>query len=81
MVKTCKHCSVRHIFLICHPQEAPLSRRKRTVDESKTCCLLYLHADHLYFQRFKSVKAVVAQVTTRLAYLGRVHVIANGLQI
>lgn len=65
----------------CHPQEAPLSRGKRTVDESKTCCLLHLHADHLYYRRFKSVKAVVAQVTKLLAYLGRVHVITSGLQI
>lgn len=46
-----------------HPQEAPASRPRRTVDESKTSCLLHLHADHLYYQRFKSVEAVVAQVT------------------
>uniref|UniRef100_A0A8C4DEH5 ADAM10 endopeptidase n=1 Tax=Dicentrarchus labrax TaxID=13489 RepID=A0A8C4DEH5_DICLA len=38
------------------------SRLKRTVDESKTSCLLHLHADHLYYKRFKSVEAVVAQV-------------------
>uniref|UniRef100_A0A7N9B0X7 ADAM10 endopeptidase n=1 Tax=Mastacembelus armatus TaxID=205130 RepID=A0A7N9B0X7_9TELE len=43
------------------PQEAPESRSRKTVDESKTCCLLHLHVDHLYYKRFKSVEAVVAQ--------------------
>lgn len=47
----------------CHPQEAPMSRGKRTVEESKTCCLLHLHVDHLYYKKFKSLEAVVAQVT------------------
>lgn len=75
------HCPVRLSLFVfwCHPQEAPLSRGKRTVEESKTCCLLHFHADHLYYQRFKSVKAVVAQVTTRLTSLKRVHVITSGL--
>lgn len=50
--------------LLIHAQEAPASRSKRTVDESKTTCLLYLYADHLYYKRFKSVEAVVAQVTS-----------------
>lgn len=45
-----------------HPQEGPASRPKRTVDESKTSCLLHLHADHLYYKKFKSVEAIVAQV-------------------
>lgn len=52
------------VSLLIHPQEAPASRLKRTVDESKTSCLLYLYADHLYYKRFKSVEAVVAQVTS-----------------
>lgn len=46
-----------------HSQEAPASRSRRTVDESKTSCLLHFHVDHLYYQRYKSVEAVVAQVT------------------
>uniref|UniRef100_A0A3B4U629 Disintegrin and metalloproteinase domain-containing protein 10-like n=1 Tax=Seriola dumerili TaxID=41447 RepID=A0A3B4U629_SERDU len=49
-----------------HPQEAAASRTRRTVDESKTSCLLHLHVDHLYFKRFKSVEAVVAQVINTL---------------
>lgn len=49
-------------FVTFHPQKAAASRTRRTVDESKTSCLLHLHADHLYYKRFKSVEAVVAQV-------------------
>lgn len=51
------------LFRVFNPQETPVSRLKRTVDGSKTSCLLHLHADHLYYKRFKSVEAVVAQVT------------------
>uniref|UniRef100_A0A673WJK7 ADAM10 endopeptidase n=1 Tax=Salmo trutta TaxID=8032 RepID=A0A673WJK7_SALTR len=35
---------------------------KRTLNQSKTSCLLHLHADHFYYRKFKSVEAVVAQV-------------------
>uniref|UniRef100_A0A4W6G3I9 ADAM10 endopeptidase n=1 Tax=Lates calcarifer TaxID=8187 RepID=A0A4W6G3I9_LATCA len=51
-------------YLSAYFQEAAASRSRRTVDESKTSCLLHLHADHLYFKRFKSVEAVVAQVAS-----------------
>uniref|UniRef100_A0A665VDG7 ADAM10 endopeptidase n=1 Tax=Echeneis naucrates TaxID=173247 RepID=A0A665VDG7_ECHNA len=44
------------------PQEATARRSKRTVDKSKNSCLLHIQADHLYFKKFKSVEAVVAQV-------------------
>uniref|UniRef100_H3DDF0 ADAM10 endopeptidase n=1 Tax=Tetraodon nigroviridis TaxID=99883 RepID=H3DDF0_TETNG len=44
------------------PHEAAASRSRRTVDQAKTSCLLHLHADHLYYKRFKTVEAVVAQV-------------------
>ena len=44
-------------------QGAAVSRSRRTVDQAKTSCLLHLHADHLYYKRFKTVEAVVAQVT------------------
>uniref|UniRef100_A0A3P9J7M5 ADAM10 endopeptidase n=1 Tax=Oryzias latipes TaxID=8090 RepID=A0A3P9J7M5_ORYLA len=43
-------------------EEATVSRPRRTIDESKTSCLLHLHVDHLYYNKFKSVEAVVAQV-------------------
>ncbi|XP_075879064.1 disintegrin and metalloproteinase domain-containing protein 10 isoform X2 [Nelusetta ayraudi] len=56
-----------------HLSEAPLSRGKRTVEESKTCCLLHFHADHLYYQRFKSVKAVVAQVASYIRVVNDIY--------
>lgn len=56
------------------PQEAPASRLRRTVDESKTTCLLHLHADHLYYKRFKSVEGVVAQVISSI-FLTWLHLI------
>ncbi|KAG9350692.1 hypothetical protein JZ751_024581 [Albula glossodonta] len=43
-------------------QGEQVSRTRRTVDYSKTSCLLHLHADHRYFKRFGSIEAVVAQV-------------------
>uniref|UniRef100_A0A8C6Q5D7 ADAM10 endopeptidase n=1 Tax=Nothobranchius furzeri TaxID=105023 RepID=A0A8C6Q5D7_NOTFU len=46
--------------------EAEVSRVRRTVNESKTSCLLHLHTDHLYYKRFKTVEAVVAQVASYL---------------
>ncbi|XP_053286713.1 disintegrin and metalloproteinase domain-containing protein 10 isoform X1 [Pleuronectes platessa] len=45
-------------------EEAPARRSRRTLDESKTSCLLHLHADHFYYTKFKSVEAVVAQVAS-----------------
>uniref|UniRef100_A0A8D0CU32 Si:ch1073-396h14.1 n=1 Tax=Sander lucioperca TaxID=283035 RepID=A0A8D0CU32_SANLU len=56
-----------------HPQEAPVSRMRRTVDESKTSCLLHLHADHLYYKRFKSVEAVVAQVASYVRVVNDIY--------
>lgn len=47
-----------------------MSRARRTLDESKTTCLLHVRADYLYYKRFKSVEAVVAQVrSSKLLYL------------
>ncbi|XP_013869658.1 disintegrin and metalloproteinase domain-containing protein 10 [Austrofundulus limnaeus] len=54
-------------------QETPVSRSRRTVDESKTSCLLHLHADHLYYKRFKSVEAVVAQVSSYLRAVNDIY--------
>nr|XP_006640054.2 PREDICTED: disintegrin and metalloproteinase domain-containing protein 10-like [Lepisosteus oculatus] len=39
-----------------------MSRSRRTVDSSKTSCTLHLRTDHLYFKKFGSVEAIVAQV-------------------
>ncbi|KAM3620446.1 uncharacterized protein V6R79_023614 [Siganus canaliculatus] len=67
-------CGAEHLKLLAQslrPNEmAPASRPRRTADESKTSCLLHLHADHLYYKRFKSVEAVVAQVA---AYMRAVN--------
>ncbi|XP_029683606.1 disintegrin and metalloproteinase domain-containing protein 10 isoform X1 [Takifugu rubripes] len=54
-------------------EEAPVSRSRRTVDEQKTSCLLHLHADHLYYRRFKSVEAVVAQVASYMRAVNDVY--------
>ncbi|XP_018583626.2 disintegrin and metalloproteinase domain-containing protein 10 [Scleropages formosus] len=44
------------------PEGEPVSRSKRTVDYSKTTCYLYLHVDYLYFKKFGSAEAVIAQI-------------------
>ncbi|XP_058495445.1 disintegrin and metalloproteinase domain-containing protein 10 isoform X2 [Solea solea] len=58
-------CGAEHLRVLAQSlrpsDEAPASRSRRTVDESKTSCLLHLHVDHLYYKKFKSVEAVVAQ--------------------
>ncbi|XP_028260494.1 disintegrin and metalloproteinase domain-containing protein 10 isoform X2 [Parambassis ranga] len=54
-------------------QEAPVSRSRRTLDESKTSCLLHLHADHLYYKRFKSVEGVVAQVASYIRAVNDIY--------
>ncbi|KAK3562342.1 hypothetical protein QTP86_033453, partial [Hemibagrus guttatus] len=45
-------------------QDEPVPRSKRTVDQSKTSCLLHLYVDYLFYQRFGSIEAVVAQVAS-----------------
>ncbi|KAL7867106.1 hypothetical protein AOLI_G00149200 [Acnodon oligacanthus] len=54
-------------------QEEPVSRSKRTVDQSKTSCLLHLHADHLFYRRFGSVEAVVAQVASYMKAVNNIY--------
>ncbi|KAK2835569.1 hypothetical protein Q5P01_016053 [Channa striata] len=54
-------------------EEAPASRSRRTIDESKTSCLLHLHADHFYYQRFKSVEAIVAQVASYIRAVNDIY--------
>ncbi|XP_040896880.1 disintegrin and metalloproteinase domain-containing protein 10 [Toxotes jaculatrix] len=61
-------CGAEHLNVLAQSlkpnEEAIASRSRRTVDESKTTCLLHLHVDHLYYKKFKSVEAVVAQVAS-----------------
>ncbi|XP_056132820.1 disintegrin and metalloproteinase domain-containing protein 10 [Lampris incognitus] len=66
-----------------HPQVAPASRSKRTIDKSKTSCFLHLHADHLYFSKFRSVEAVVAQVASYMRAVNDIYdkVDFNGIKL
>nr|XP_046247700.1 disintegrin and metalloproteinase domain-containing protein 10 isoform X1 [Scatophagus argus] len=70
-------CGSEHLNLLAQSltpnEEAPVSRLKRTVDESKTSCLLHLHADHLYYKKFKSVEAVVAQVASYIRAVNDIY--------
>uniref|UniRef100_A0A4W4G9X0 Si:ch1073-396h14.1 n=1 Tax=Electrophorus electricus TaxID=8005 RepID=A0A4W4G9X0_ELEEL len=54
-------------------QGGPASRSKRTVDQSKTSCLLHLHVDHLFYGRFGSVEAVVAQVASYMKAINNIY--------
>ncbi|XP_066503317.1 disintegrin and metalloproteinase domain-containing protein 10 [Hoplias malabaricus] len=53
--------------------EGPVSRSRRTVDQSKTSCFLHLHADLLFYQRFGSVEAVVAQVASYMKAVNEIY--------
>ncbi|XP_035509546.1 disintegrin and metalloproteinase domain-containing protein 10 [Morone saxatilis] len=70
-------CGAEHLNLLAQSlrlnEEAPASRLRSTVDESKTSCLLHLHADHLYYKRFKSVEAVVAQVASYMRAVNDIY--------
>ncbi|XP_061594183.1 disintegrin and metalloproteinase domain-containing protein 10 isoform X1 [Cololabis saira] len=70
-------CAAKHLNLLSQSlrpsQEAPASRSRRTVDESKTSCLLHLHADHLYYKKFKTVEAVVAQVASYMRAVNDIY--------
>ncbi|XP_024909927.1 disintegrin and metalloproteinase domain-containing protein 10 isoform X1 [Cynoglossus semilaevis] len=63
-----RFCGTEHLKVLAQrlglSEEASQSRSRRTVDDLKTSCLLHLYADNLYFKKFKSVEAVVAQVSS-----------------
>ncbi|XP_076847784.1 disintegrin and metalloproteinase domain-containing protein 10 [Brachyhypopomus gauderio] len=54
-------------------QDVPVSRSKRTVDQSKTSCLLHLHVDHLFYGKFGSIEAVVAQVASYMKVINNLY--------
>ncbi|XP_039622940.1 disintegrin and metalloproteinase domain-containing protein 10 isoform X1 [Polypterus senegalus] len=54
-------------------QEAPVLRSKRTVDYARTSCLMYLRADFLFFKRFGSTEAVVAQIANYLRAVNDIY--------
>ncbi|KAM9762487.1 disintegrin and metalloproteinase domain-containing protein 10 isoform 2-T2 [Menidia menidia] len=70
-------CAAEHLNLITQSlasdQETIASRSRRTVDEAKTSCLLHFHADHLYYNRFKSIEAVVAQVASYMRAVNDIY--------
>ncbi|XP_049910652.1 disintegrin and metalloproteinase domain-containing protein 10 [Epinephelus moara] len=70
-------CAAEHLNLLpqslSSDEEAPVSRVRRTLDESKTSCLLHLHADHYYCQKFKSVEAVVGQVSSYMRAVNDIY--------
>lgn len=70
-------CAAKHLNLLAQnlrpSEEAPVSWTRRTVDESKTTCLLHFHADYRYYTRFKSVEAVVAQVASYMRAVNDIY--------
>ncbi|XP_077440563.1 disintegrin and metalloproteinase domain-containing protein 10 isoform X2 [Vanacampus margaritifer] len=71
-------CGAEHLNLLAQSlkpddQEAATSRARRTLDEAKTSCLLHLTADHRYFNKFKSVEAVVAQVASYMRAVNDIY--------
>ncbi|XP_061457811.1 disintegrin and metalloproteinase domain-containing protein 10-like [Rhineura floridana] len=52
-------------------------RQKRSLDYSKTSCLLHVQADHLFYRRFGSIEAVVAQIAS---YVKAVNAIYEGAE-
>ncbi|XP_043985128.1 disintegrin and metalloproteinase domain-containing protein 10 isoform X1 [Gambusia affinis] len=67
-------CSSDHLNALTENlNQAPVSRSRRKVDNSKTSCLLHLHADHFYYKKFKSVEAVVAQVASYMWAVNNIY--------
>ncbi|KAM9848627.1 disintegrin and metalloproteinase domain-containing protein 10 [Aulostomus maculatus] len=70
-------CGAEHLKLLAQNlrpnEEAATRRSRRTVDESKTSCLLHLHVDHHYYKKFKSVEAVVAQVASYMRAVNDIY--------
>uniref|UniRef100_A0A672QI31 ADAM10 endopeptidase n=1 Tax=Sinocyclocheilus grahami TaxID=75366 RepID=A0A672QI31_SINGR len=66
-------CQVVKSSPSCDPHQIPVSRSKRKVDQSKTSCLLHLHADHRFYKRFGSVEAVVAQVASYMKAVNDIY--------
>uniref|UniRef100_A0A6J0TQK0 ADAM10 endopeptidase n=1 Tax=Pogona vitticeps TaxID=103695 RepID=A0A6J0TQK0_9SAUR len=52
-------------------------RHKRSLDYAKQSCLLHLKADYLFYQRFGSVEAVIAQIAS---YVKAVNAIYEGVE-
>ncbi|XP_055514673.1 disintegrin and metalloproteinase domain-containing protein 10 [Leucoraja erinacea] len=55
------------------PQEALHSRPKRSVEYSRTTCLLHLYADHLYTKRLGDSKSVTAQISSYMKAVNEIY--------
>ncbi|CAM5125893.1 unnamed protein product [Natator depressus] len=54
-----------------------LERRRRSLDYSRTSCLLYLQADYLFYQRFGTTEAVIAQIASYIKAVNAIYEGAN----
>uniref|UniRef100_A0A3B3SBC5 Disintegrin and metalloproteinase domain-containing protein 10-like n=1 Tax=Paramormyrops kingsleyae TaxID=1676925 RepID=A0A3B3SBC5_9TELE len=70
---TMKYLRKHWMLILFEIQGEPLSRSRRTVDHSKTSCHLHLHADHLFFKKFGSVQAVVAQIASYMSAVNDIY--------
>ncbi|XP_077464390.1 disintegrin and metalloproteinase domain-containing protein 10 [Stigmatopora argus] len=68
-----EHLNVFSQSLNSGDQEATANRARRTVDQAKSSCLLHLTADHRYFNKFKSVEAVLAQVASYMRAVNDIY--------
>ncbi|KAM8961154.1 disintegrin and metalloproteinase domain-containing protein 10-like [Pelodytes ibericus] len=50
-----------------------LIRTKRSLDLSRTTCLLYLKADHFFYNRFKSIERVISQISSYLVSVNAIY--------
>uniref|UniRef100_A0A8C5SZY7 Peptidase M12B domain-containing protein n=1 Tax=Laticauda laticaudata TaxID=8630 RepID=A0A8C5SZY7_LATLA len=48
-------------------------RPRRSLNYSKTSCLLHFQADHLFYQRFGSVEAVIAQIASYVKAVNAIY--------
>ncbi|XP_063313372.1 disintegrin and metalloproteinase domain-containing protein 10-like [Pelobates fuscus] len=56
--------------------ESP-TRKKRSMELSRTTCLLYLKADYFFFSRFKSVEKVISQISSYLVSVNSIYEYVN----
>ncbi|XP_072458012.1 disintegrin and metalloproteinase domain-containing protein 10-like [Notamacropus eugenii] len=54
-------------------EEETLPRERRSLDHSRTSCLMYFKADFLFYQRFGSVESVVAQIASYVKAVNTIY--------
>ncbi|NP_001265673.1 uncharacterized protein LOC100491788 precursor [Xenopus tropicalis] len=58
-------------------KEEDLTRKKRSLDLSRTTCLLYLKADYLFYKRFNSIEQVISQISSYMTSVNAIYEQAN----